>query len=528
MSDEISRTTSQAPPKQLRSVAERLNIFQDLEAKEREFEMMSRDLTNHLFILFRSAGLYDLDNQALDHPFESFLRSISGIYDILKSPVSLRMNDGNFFVNRRQVKLDFSTFQNARYLIKIFERLEINELCFDPEITRSDLKVLLMTFIRIVKEKRGHFVDVMIPHIQARRLQIGEIHPLLKTAEGAERVAAWYATARFITQNFYQDAAQGRVPEHAQLKRTLITLIELPPRLTPLLGCLHLLAESPESGGNLYTHSVEAAGLTQVVAEALQLGHEAKLSLATAAVQLFQGWTLLSDDLVDYRSPNATHKVFECLESSVDHLRTSRNEIVRTLLNLGGVSESVITRAVITYEAQRGINTAWDSADLSVERSGKKLARPMRAADHRKLYPSGLGRSFLTDIVYGAHLYVHLRRTYGEVEAMGRLRKASLLPEMRRALHESIGTFAASSAVELTDGRIAVVTQCQGDRVSAVAVVERGGDTRKVQVTDQFTIRPTTPVQVRRVLSQEEQTQKLSWEARRSLFFSRYAYREPT
>jgi hypothetical protein len=528
MSDEALSKMTQAPPKQLKSVAERLNVFQGLESKERAFEYMAREITNHLFILFRSAGLYDLDNQALDHPFESFLKSISGVYELLKTPISLRMNDGNFFVNRRQVKLDFSTFQNARYLIKIFERLEINELCFDPEITRSDLKVLLTTFVRIVKEKRGHFIDVMIPHIQARQLQIGEIHPLLKTADGGEKVVAWYATARFITQNFYQDAAQGRVPEHAQLKRTLIALIELPSSLTPLLGCLHLLPESKEDGGTLFTHSVEAAGLTQVIAESLQLGYEAKLSIATAAIQLFQGWTLLSDGVIDYNSPQATKRVFESLESSAEHLRTSRNEIVRTLLNLGGMSESVITRAVITYEAQRGMNTAWDSADSSRGRSGKALARPMRAADHRRLYPNGLGRSFLTDIVYGAHLYVYLRREFGEVEAMSRLRKASLLPEMKEALYESIGTLATSSAVELTDGRIAVVTQCKGDQVSAVAVVERGNDIRRIRIAEQFPIRPTTPVQVKRPLNQEEQREKLSWEARRSILFSRYAYREST
>ena len=527
MSDQALTGTRQVPPKQLQSVAERLNVFQDLESKERAFEQLARDITNHLFILFRSAGIYDLDNQALDHPFESFLKSISGIYDLLKTPISLRMNDGNFFVNRRQVKLDFSTFQNARYLIKIFERLEINELCFDPQITRSDLKVLLTTFIRIVKEKRGHFVDVMIPHIQARQLKIGEIHPLLKTAQGAEKVAVWYATARFITQNFYQDATQGRVPEHAQLKRSIIALIDLPTKFTPLLGCLHLLAETPEAGGTLFTHSVEAAGLTQVIAESLQLSDEAKLSLATAAVQLFQGWTLLSDDVVDYSSPHATHQVFKYLESSADHLRTSRNEIVRTLLNLGGMSESVITRAVITYEAQRGMKTVWDGADSARRRSGRNLARPMRATDHRRLYPSGLGRSFLTDIVYGAHLYAYLRREYGEVEAMTHLRKASLLPEMKEALYKAIGTFANASAVELTDGRLAVVTQSQGETATAVAVIERGNDVRRVRVADQFLIRTTTPVQIKRALTRKEQKEKLTREARRSLLFSRYAYREP-
>ena len=114
MSDETSFSGNQTQTQQLHSVAERLNVFQDLEARERTFEQCARDITNHLFILFRSAGLYDLDNQALDQPFEAFLRSINVLYELLRSPVTLRMNDGNFFVNRRQVKVDFSTFQNTR------------------------------------------------------------------------------------------------------------------------------------------------------------------------------------------------------------------------------------------------------------------------------------------------------------------------------------------------------------------------------------------------------------------------------
>ena len=92
--------------------------FQNLEDRAQNFESLARDLTNNLYILLRSAGIYDLDNQALDQPFSLLLGSVSGLYDLLKSDISIRLSDGNFFVNRRLVKLDFSTYQNARYLIK--------------------------------------------------------------------------------------------------------------------------------------------------------------------------------------------------------------------------------------------------------------------------------------------------------------------------------------------------------------------------------------------------------------------------
>jgi len=47
MSDEILSKTTQAPPKQLKSVAERLNVFQELESRERAFEHMDLSLQNH-------------------------------------------------------------------------------------------------------------------------------------------------------------------------------------------------------------------------------------------------------------------------------------------------------------------------------------------------------------------------------------------------------------------------------------------------------------------------------------------------
>lgn len=515
-----SRVDEQAQPKHLRSVAERLNIFQDVEAREQAFEHHARDLTNNLFILLRAAGFYDLENQALEQPYELFLRSVSGLYELVRASIIMRLSDGNFFVNRRQVKVDFSTFQNTRYLIKIFDFLEINELTFEPEISKGDLKQLLTTFVRLVRDKRGHFRDTLIPNITARKLKIGEVHSLLTAREGPKQVASWYAKTTFVTQHYYHDTAHGRVPEYALLKRSLLELIELPIQSTPLLGSLHLLSASEEIGGVVAIQSVEAAGLTQVIAEALQLPPEDRLTLATAAVQLFQGWTLLRDHPVDYASTGSTKEIFERLESPRADLKVRRNEIIRTLLNLGGINESVLQRIMITFEAQRSIKNRDDHATSRAKRSYPSEVKSLHHQIDSEGYPRGLSRSFLSDIVYGAHLFASERRLRGSDEAMRALRSASLLDEVKQGFFQTLGAYPPSTPVEMTDGSYAIVTQCYGDQVRQVVPVTRGTDLHQMRCAEPVQLRPTSPVQVKRSLTSAEQATHLSRDCVRALIFS--------
>ena len=76
-------------PTSLRSVADRLNELQGVDQKELVFNQAAQDLVNGIFILMRSAGLYDLDNQALDQPYENLLKTVHKIYEIVRSFLAL-------------------------------------------------------------------------------------------------------------------------------------------------------------------------------------------------------------------------------------------------------------------------------------------------------------------------------------------------------------------------------------------------------------------------------------------------------
>jgi hypothetical protein len=497
---------------QIESVISKLNSLQNLEKREEQLAFLCKDFTNNLLILMRAGAIFDLDNKALEQPYESLLQSIKGLNEILKVKISLSLSNGNFFVNKRLVKVDSSSFKNSRSLIKIFDFLDINELSFSPKVSKWDLKQLLREFIAILQRKRDDFQHLNLSNIESRKIR-EEMHPLLEATSVVEKVLAWYATACNVSHNFYKDSEEDRTPQYALLKRTMINLIELPPQVYPLLGRLDLLAETKQAGGALFIHSVEAAGLTAIVSAALKLDPNIRLALSTSAFQLFLGWSLVNNEQVHYYDPQSTHFIFEALEATRTETTEIRNEIVRRLIDLGGISESIIHRILITYEAQRSRESQWKSLHNYSE------ARPSRMPNAKRLYSGGLDRSFFADIVYGAHLYAYLRRRHKPKDLWKEFLRTNLLVEVKTIFYELIGEVPYGSPVILTDGQLAIVTGSNGEEVTGVAIIESGENSLKAYVKKNLSIQQTSPIQVEDFIGTEIEP-KLTRETVRALLFS--------
>ena len=258
---------------------------------------------------------------------------------------------------------------------------------------------------------------------------------------------------------------------------------------------------------------MEAAGLVALLSEAMDLSKDIRLALSTSALQLFQGWSLLKDD-INYYDPNSTQKVFTALEAPHEEIKEARNEMIRTLLDLGGVSESVIQRIIVTFEAQRAQKSQWYDGFSS----GQK-ALPSRAISKARLYSGGLSRGFLSDLVYGAHLYAYLRREYEYEELWKRFKQASLSEAIKSIFYLILGKIPFGSPVRLTNDECAVVTGSYGESVNEIAIVENGHDPLKVTVKSQIVLRPTSPQQVSKALLRNEDLQ-LNRASIRALLFS--------
>ena len=112
---------------------------------------ISRKLVNYLFVLMRSAAMHDLENEALNRPLEQMSDTLAQCFSGGLDKVEIALLDGNFFINGRLLQLDFSTFENTRYLRKISEYLDIAEISFSSVPSSIDLRALLDAFVRVLR-----------------------------------------------------------------------------------------------------------------------------------------------------------------------------------------------------------------------------------------------------------------------------------------------------------------------------------------------------------------------------------------
>lgn len=119
-----------------RAMTGALDFLHGLDEGEDRFAELSRQLVNNLFVLLRSATMHDLQNEAMRRPVAAMISTARALL-AFGDQVVLALKENNFYVNRRLVKLDFGSFQNARYLLRIFGFLDINRLVFSGSPTTT-------------------------------------------------------------------------------------------------------------------------------------------------------------------------------------------------------------------------------------------------------------------------------------------------------------------------------------------------------------------------------------------------------
>ncbi len=412
--------------------------------QDQRYEQLARDLVNHLFVLIRSAGMHDLANEAMERPFVQLAESVNiFMREGYGDEVSLTLVDGNLFVNKRLVRLDYATFQNARYLRRIFEFLGINEFLFTEPIDRDLLRAFLQAFLAVVRESKGQIGDFPLTGMRLRWLDSrGEEQIQLDDANPRDHVLKVYAHGMLMLRQFVNDLRRGRSPRHAKVKRLCLQLIDVEPRFHAiLLSLVHLEAYK----GNLFSHMLNTAILALVFGHRLGLRREQLVDLGMAAFHHDLGWALLGTLDDGRQAPEALD--MEGINYLRDDARTSmddlRVKVARSLVRLGGFNELVVNRLIVAYECQ----IPEDAAATG-------------------LYYGEIDASFMTQVV-------RIGSTYDELTSR-RSNRAALLPDqaMRRILDDggktfdeflaklfanSIGAYPVGTMVELDTTEVAVV-----------------------------------------------------------------------
>lgn len=190
-----------------------LGFLQDLDGdRDGQFNLMGRNLVNALFVLLRSAGVCtDLNNDALIRPTQGMIDACLRVMKAFHEEASIQLVDGTFFVNKRLLRLDFSTFQNARYLRRIFEFLAVNELTFTQAVDKSTLHSFLLAFLKVVRERQGAINDYPLGSIRLRKVDVVSEDIGETVEEPRVQVLNINASGLLMLRSFVNDLRRGNL-----------------------------------------------------------------------------------------------------------------------------------------------------------------------------------------------------------------------------------------------------------------------------------------------------------------------------
>jgi HD-GYP domain-containing protein (c-di-GMP phosphodiesterase class II) len=330
-----------------------LAFLQSLEeSRDGRFNELTRDLVNNLFILLRSVAMHDINNDALIRPRSLLAETVNTFIDRYHEEASLQLVDGNFFVNKRLVKLDLGTFENSRYLTRIFEFLGINELTFFKRADAESLNEFLGAFLAVVRHRQGNIADHPVGGIRMRLLEKAATKGPEGSGDPRAHVLGVYASGLLTLRAFVNDLRRGKTPRHSRIKRLCLDLVDVEPRFhNLLLGLLHLEAYK----GNLFCHMLNTAVLSVVFGRRLGLTRSQLVDLGMAAFHHDLGWALMGvlDVEPGEQVPELTIEGIAAQEAATaEEIDARRVKVARALVRLGGFNESVINRLIVAWECQ--------------------------------------------------------------------------------------------------------------------------------------------------------------------------------
>ncbi|MGC6416074.1 MAG: HD-GYP domain-containing protein [Bradymonadia bacterium] len=311
----------------------------------------SRKLVNYLFVLLRSAAMHDLENQALERPLEQMEDALKESFDAGATKIEIALLDGNFFINGRLLQLDYSTFQNVRFLRKIYEHLDIAVIWFSQAASRAQLRALLVAFLKVLRGERKSIKAFDLSPIHLGDRVVDNFDGLYGEGDPRQHVLGIYASGLLMLRQFVNDLRKGQAPRYSKLKRLCLQLIDLDARYHNLLVALiHLEGYK----GNLFCHMLNTATLSIAFGKRVGLDRELLLDLGMTAFYHDLGWPLIGtfgkeSDSFKSLSMDGINRIRNASDPSMDDLRV---KVARALVRIGGFNELVISRLIVAYESQ--------------------------------------------------------------------------------------------------------------------------------------------------------------------------------
>lgn len=384
--------------------------------------------------VIKAAQVHALTNQLLRtgvQQLHEVIRSLEG-----EQPLTILWASDAMFVNRALVTQGPGVAHTIEAFKKLFERLKVHELTFDPQVTEDDIMAFLGVFQRHWHSQTPEAVVNEAGPIRFRALGKEEIGALgAGTIDRRQNVLRSYARLAMLTKVVVDHVTARQPFKLGLLRRAVQQLAEASTGADALLAGL---TRFPNLQGDLHFHLVATSALTLLMGRRLELARGPLVDLAQAA---------LLHDLARLDIARAG--------ADVEQRRA-------TSLQLPTRSMLSVTSLAFTRDAMLSATCAFESALPA--NAGDPLFRPGVAARliavpsfySRLTTPQPPRKAFAPDQVL--HM---LRRRAG----------TSFDPDVVSLFIATVGLFPVGSTVRLSSGELAVVMQVPTDPANAARPV---------------------------------------------------------
>lgn len=447
----------------------------ETQARNEELAAAGRKLALGVYVILKSALLYDINNRFWERPLSALEEVVRWHFgDGVGKPLALATIEKALFLNGTLVRLDASSYGAMRFVSRAFEQLGIEEIAFLAPLTAEDMRPLVYSFRDAIRARSS---DPLVANSVAgvRFLQRVERENREKDRDKLDpKLAAVnaYANAAASAAEFRGLFLAGGNPSLVRLKRAGQELVTTAIKYPDLLVGLTQL---PRLRGTAAGHMVNTAAYSLLLSRTLKLPRRSYGELALNAMLAPLG--------VSGRG-NETVSASADAQAAGGDASARVSAAVGMMRRYGAVARPSLVRSAIVYES--GLSR---DPNAQAYRLGMKPHLFSRVIAVAAAYNLAMQDSLPDDA---------LRKVVAQA------RTATLDSDVVALLSEVVGVYPVGSTVRLSDGNVAVVIQAPKDprkRSSPVVRVLQGAGGRLVDlsVSGNLQITATLPPETQQV-----------------------------
>ncbi len=261
------------------------NCVSDLASLQAQSPLNNRsaNVSLSVFRLAKNSLVFAENNAALHEAAEKAAEALASFATDVGAQTRFTFAGDSVFVCGQLLRASRQAYESALELGRILARAEVAEVCFEPEVTASDLLAFCAALVAAIRDPDK--VDGLF-ELELSNVTVHRSSPWLnesmrgETVAIRERTLRFYATALVVVRRFYDDVARGRNILPQRLKRLAQQLVALADKQgSALLGMTALAGAHRDDAGR----AVQSAILLVTMAREITSDRALLVQLAMAA-----------------------------------------------------------------------------------------------------------------------------------------------------------------------------------------------------------------------------------------------------